>query len=89
MKQFPISGKLSINKLNPWETAALTATLLFRHLSSLCTREKKNTTSNTTTELTFSSSYSLVWQCDSFPEVSSKQASWESYDFCLQAVVLL
>lgn len=33
-KQFLISVKLSVNKLNPWEAAALTNTQLLLHVSS-------------------------------------------------------
>ena len=74
-EQFLISGKLSINKLNPWETGAWTDTQL--RVFVCPRREGKVMARNaevTGTEITSFSSNSLTWQRVSLTKLSSKQS---------------
>lgn len=76
-KLFLISGKMSVNKLNPWETVAWAHTQLFLHMPS----QGRNTIITGTENHVFSS-YSLNWQHVSFPKLSAL------VERCLQALVI-
>lgn len=81
-EQFLISEKLSINKLNPWETGAWADTQLFLHVSSQGGEIMARSANITGTEITSFSSNSPTWQRVSFPEKpSGNQAIPESCDF--------
>lgn len=64
-KLFLISGKMSVNKLNPWETVAWAHTQLLLHMSS----RGRNAIITGTENHVFSSD-SLTWQQVGFPKLS-------------------